>query len=241
MEHSGGIGIYGKLPGYGDFLSRNLPSGFIQLWDEWLQLYVSVSREQIGEGWLDNYLTSPIWRFVLSAGVIDSHSWAGLIMPSVDRVGRYFPFSLVLPLSPENSPVDFLLSQQQWFEDMESMGLSALDEEISADDLIEKAEVADLNYDRLYIPTSHYGRTGGMVLELDGDDEQAINNSISFVLDASLSASLNSFSLWQTSGSSLVAPSVFWSRGLPPVGNLSAMIDGQWQSRNWKIPFNLNV
>ena len=241
MAFSGDIGIYGKLPGYGDFLTRNLPADFVQLWDEWLQSYVSVSKEQIGESWLDYYLTSPIWRFVFSSGVIDGNCWAGLIMPSVDRVGRYFPFSLVLPLSSEISPVHFLLSQQQWFQDLESLGLLALDEEIDADGLIEKADTPGLTSEQTYVPTSHYGETGGMILELPADGEKAINNSMSFLLDASLSRSLSSFSLWQTSGSRLIAASVFCSQGLPPAANLSAMIDGQWQSRNWKIPFNLNV
>ena len=92
------VGLYGKLPGYGDFLKRNLTNDFVQLWDEWLQFYVAVSKEQIGNDWLDTYLTSPIWRLVLSCGVIDDNAWAGLIMPSVDRVGRYFPFSMLLRL-----------------------------------------------------------------------------------------------------------------------------------------------
>jgi len=55
-----------------------------------------------------------------------------------------------------------------------------------------------------------------------------------------LSADLSSFSLWQTSGSELIAPSLFCCQGLPPVGSVAAMIDGQWQARNWKIPYNLN-
>jgi len=84
-------GLYGKLPAYGDFIFRNLNSSFITPWDEWLQHFISGTQEQIGEGWLDIYLTSPIWRFVLSPGVIDNKMWAGLMMPSVDRVGRYFP------------------------------------------------------------------------------------------------------------------------------------------------------
>jgi type VI secretion system protein ImpM len=241
MEPAGGIGIYGKLPGYGDFLTRNLPSDFLQLWDEWLQLYVSVSKKQIGENWLEYYLTSPIWRFVLSSGAIDSQCWAGLIMPSVDRVGRYFPFSLVLPLSAEVSPVNFMLSQQQWFQDLESLSLLALDEMIDADGIIERTEVSGLIRDQPYMPTSHYGDSGAMVLELSVNNGNAVANSMSFMLDASLSTNFNSYSIWQTSGSNLITPSIFCSQGLPAAGNVSAMIDGQWQSRNWKIPFNMNV
>lgn len=240
MQSAGGIGIYGKLPGYGDFITRNLPSDFLRLWDEWLQLYVSVSQEQIGEAWLDYYLTSPIWRFVLSPGVIDSKCWAGLVMPSVDRVGRYFPFSLVLPLSKEDSPVSFLNSQQQWFEDLESLSLLALDEAIDADGISEKIEVPRLPGGHIYTSTSHFGESGAMVLELASNDENAVPGSTCFLLDASLGASFNSYSIWQTSGSNLITPSIFCSQGLPAAGQMTAMIDGQWQSRNWKIPFNLD-
>ncbi|MCP4430337.1 MAG: type VI secretion system-associated protein TagF [Gammaproteobacteria bacterium] len=241
MTHGNAVSLYGKLPGYGDFLKRNLSSDFAQLWDEWLQFYISVSKEQTGDDWLDIYLTSPIWRFVLSSGVIDDNGWGGLVLPSVDRVGRYFPFSILMSLTGGTSAVNFLLSQQQWFHDLESLSLLALDEEIDVDDLIERVEQLELDLDSQYLPTSHYGETGGFITELATDDESALSNSVSYMLDASLSSSLTSFSLWQTTGSSLIAPSIFCSRGLPPAGNLTAMIDGQWQSRNWKIPFNLNV
>ena len=64
-------GVYGKLPANGDFLMRNLPSGFVNSWDQWLQQFMSSTGECIGQEWLDIYLTSPIWRFVLSSGVDD--------------------------------------------------------------------------------------------------------------------------------------------------------------------------
>jgi len=53
-------------------------------------LYVASSKEQMGDEWLDTYLTSPIWRFVLSSGVIDTQHWAGIMLPSVDQVGLSF-------------------------------------------------------------------------------------------------------------------------------------------------------
>jgi type VI secretion system protein ImpM len=71
MINANSVGLFGKLPAHGDFIYRNLPSNFINAWDAWLQGFVGSSQEQIGESWLDVYLTSPIWRFVLSDGVID--------------------------------------------------------------------------------------------------------------------------------------------------------------------------
>ena len=51
-------GFFGKLPAHGDFVERNLPSAAITGWDEWLQQAVAISREQLGESWLDTYLGS---------------------------------------------------------------------------------------------------------------------------------------------------------------------------------------
>ena len=126
MNDNAQIGIYGKLPAYGDFINRNLDSIFIHPWDEWLQHYISGSREQLGENWEEIYLTSPIWRFVLSAGVVDDRVWAGLMMPSVDKVGRYFPISIVVPMAKSVSPVNVLAAQDAWFNHLETHCLDAL-------------------------------------------------------------------------------------------------------------------
>ena len=37
------------------------------------------------------YLTAPVWRFAWSPGIAGAHWWMGVMMPSVDNVGRYFP------------------------------------------------------------------------------------------------------------------------------------------------------
>ena len=58
-------GWYGKLPSLGDFASRRLEGEFIPAWDAWLQKVLQATRTALGEGWLDSYLTMPIWRFVL--------------------------------------------------------------------------------------------------------------------------------------------------------------------------------
>ncbi len=234
------VGLYGKLPGYGDFLTRNLPGDFVQVWDKWMQYYISDSKEQIGDGWLEVYLTSPIWRFVLSAGVVDKHSWAGLVMPSVDRVGRYFPVSIVKPFPSQISPVHFLFSEQVWYDKIESLGLMALDETLDVDELIVCSDEVPLGLQQPYQATMHLGDAGDYVIGLADGDQQTLVASLPYVLNASLSAGFSSFSLWQTTGSEIIAPSLFCCKGLPPVGSVTAMIDGQWQDRSWKIPFNLN-
>ncbi len=231
-------GLYGKLPAYGDFVLRNLGSAFINPWDEWLQRYISASSEQIGETWLDVYLTSPVWRFVLSGGVIDENTWCGLMMPSVDKVGRFYPISVVRQLPARVSPVVFMYTQQSWYQQIETLCLMALDEKVDVDELLEKVTALKPEPQNLYQPTSHLGREGPVVVGLADEDEFSLVDSLPCMLNASLSSSLSSFSLWQTRGSELIGPLVLACRGLPPTGGLASMLDGQWQQRNWKIPFN---
>lgn len=239
MANQEKTGIYGKLPAHGDFLIRNLGSAFIDPWDEWLQFYVSASREQLGEAWLETYLTSPIWRFVLSPGVIDENMWSGLIMPSVDRVGRYFPISIARPFAARFSPVNFMYTQQQWFQQMEFFCLKALDDDLDIDELVANLDGVQTVDSDLYQPTSHLGLAGPFVVGVASSDELSLIDSLPCMLNSSLSSSLASFSLWQTHGSELIAPLVFACQGLPPASGISAMLDGQWQQKNWKIPFNL--
>jgi type VI secretion system protein ImpM len=234
-------GIYGKLPAHGDFIFRNLSPAFINQWDEWLQLYVSASREQIGDGWLDIYLTSPIWRFVLSSGVIDEKIWAGVIMPSVDRVGRFFPVSIIKPIATHQSVVYFLFSQQEWYQQVESYCLSALDGKMDVDGLDSSINLLQQDNRQPYQATSNLGEQGPFIIGLDETSGSSINDALPYLFDVSLSSEGSSFSLWQTEGSELIGPLIFCTQGLPPVSGIAAMLDGQWQKRNWKIPYNLKM
>lgn len=128
-------GWYGKLPCLGDFASRRLPTDFITAWDAWLQRSIASSRQQMGESWLDVFLKSPMWRFALAPGVCGEDAYAGLLLPSVDKVGRYFPLTLVLPLPAREADVIRVLSAQDWYDALEKIGWSALDVDFSPDQL----------------------------------------------------------------------------------------------------------
>ncbi len=238
MNANPALGVYGKLPGHADFIFRNLEPGFINAWDQWLQLYVSSTREQLGENWLDLYLTSPIWRFVFSSGVLDENAWAGIFLPSVDRVGRYFPFSVLLRLQRQQSPVNFLFSRQDWFQRIESVSLQALDGNLSIDELLDSVESDDAPTDaEPYEATSHLGVPGDFLIGTSTASDAA-NSCLPYLLESRLRVDYPSFCGWQSEGSEQVAPLFCFTQHLPGGSSLTAMIDGQWQQRNWKIPFN---
>jgi type VI secretion system protein ImpM len=128
-------GWYGKIPNLGDFASRRLPQRFIAQWDDWLQTALAGSRALIGESWLDVYLTSPVWRFLLLPSVCGESAWAGVLMPSVDRVGRYFPLTIAAEIATLPSSESDLGALSNWLERAETAALGALDPDRNADDL----------------------------------------------------------------------------------------------------------
>ena len=86
---------------------------------------VAGSKARLGDQWLPIYLESPVWRFELAAGVCGQTEVVGLFLPSVDRVGRYFPLTFAA-LGP---------ADDDWLAACEDAGFAALEQEIGPDDI----------------------------------------------------------------------------------------------------------
>ena len=146
-------GWFGKLPSLGDFASRRLDPAFIECWDDWLAEGLQALRQQQPDAWLDAYLQAPSWCFLLMPGSLPGAlgplgrlAWAGVLMPSVDRVGRYFPFTLALPLPALSSSAPFLQTFLQtlwpWLARLDDLAADALQDDWTVDRL--EAELARL-------------------------------------------------------------------------------------------------
>ncbi len=94
MEVRAAYGWYGKVPCVGDFVRAGLSPDFVRGWDRWMQALLVAGHEALGKRWEACYMGAPIWRFALSPGLCGAHAVAGVVMPSVDRVGRRFPLCL---------------------------------------------------------------------------------------------------------------------------------------------------
>ena len=97
-------GWFGKVSSLGDFASRRLPPACVSACDRWLSECIACSQSQLGERWLQAYLSAPAWRFAWAPQVMDTQWWFGVLMPSCDKVGRYFP--LLLAQARATPPVD---------------------------------------------------------------------------------------------------------------------------------------
>jgi len=136
---AGPPGWYGKLPTLGDFAARRLDAGFIDPWDGWLASGLLLLREARPDDWLHDYLGSPSWRFLLMPGVLPGEAgavaWAGVLMPSVDRVGRYFPLTLVQPLGGGPGSTQQMAGLWSWLARLDELARDALYEDWAAERL----------------------------------------------------------------------------------------------------------
>lgn len=120
-------GWYGKIASLGDFASRRLSPDFVARWDSWLQMVISASRAGLGSAWLDAYLTGPVWRFIEWPHSETEPLHAGVLMSSVDRVGRYFPLCVAAPLPSPPASDDDWRSLVEWCDRVEAAALATLD------------------------------------------------------------------------------------------------------------------
>jgi type VI secretion system protein ImpM len=119
-------GFYGKVPALGDFVGRGLPASFVDPFDAWLRAGLTASRVRLGEAWQDVFLTSPLWSFAFSPGLCGPMAGIGVMIPSVDRVGRYFPFAVVTLVSGEAPPRPLLDGARAWLAEAGKLALTVL-------------------------------------------------------------------------------------------------------------------
>lgn len=229
------IGIYGKVPAHGDFIDRSLPSSFINTWDDWLQRSVASSKELLRDAWLDYYLTSPIWRFILSPGTVDAKMRAGVLLPSVDSVGRYFPLTITSTLPASVNAFAYLNDQNDWFAQMETAALAALQDMLSVDDLLSRLQAL--------APPAHavqqtLHQSDGFITGTavpTGVEQATPSLCYNQLLQQLILARGNSFSLWWSNGSDHLNPTFLAAPGLPNAQGYTALLDGQWEQWGWKI------
>lgn len=127
-------GLFGKLPLFGDFISRNLPATLVERLDGWLQAGMRHSRADLEDEWLSYYLCAPVWHFALAPGLCGPWALAGVMIPSVDKADRHFP---LLALAGWRGDLPALLAGAGgWYAQAESLLLTALADNVDWDALL---------------------------------------------------------------------------------------------------------
>lgn len=139
-----GFGAFGKMPAVGDFFRLRAPRDFVEVWDQWLQQGMLDGSRSLGAGWDNYYMSTPLWRFSLSAGLAGAQSVMGVLMPSVDRVGRRFPLTLVAVRADRTPVILSHLRTDALFRLIEDVALAALDDTMTRDRLDEELHALPL-------------------------------------------------------------------------------------------------
>lgn len=227
-------GFYGKVTTHGDFVTRRLPRSFIDSWDEWLQLGLQHSKQRLGNTWLNTYLTAPLWRFAVDSGIIDRHAWSGVVMPSVDRVGRHFPLTIACPNFGHARTLEWLRDGNPWYENLEDLAMSSLGEGFQLDRL-EATLQATPSLSQL-LTTSKPPCAGNLI---SGPTCLAMSSFgqlpaiIPGLTDELAQMALHGHSFWWTEGSQSMKPCLLICRGMPSPAQCCAMMDGNWAGSGW--------
>jgi type VI secretion system protein ImpM len=219
-------GYYGKLPARADFVSRRLPRPTVEIWDNWLQACLARSQTTLGPAWQDRYLTAPAWRFALPAQACGDAVLIGVMIPSVDAIGRCFPLLIAQELPKTTDTAALAAEAAPWFEAAEAMALAAL------------AETCDLTLlDRPLpspVPAAHISAS------TDDDTAYPIGRWIELPILSALRAVLREApqigqraALWWTGGGDGFRPGVAVTTRLIPPPGFAALLDGAWATHGW--------
>lgn len=212
------VGLFGKLPAFGDFLQRDLPAEFVNGLDGWLQRVIVGSRQQLGDGWLPAYLSGPIWRFALSGEIAGASTWCGILMPSVDRVGRYFPLCIAGQWLPGSSPFHLALAADRWLGELETIALEALDASfLEADALL-------MHIRALHAPAATPRRAVATDWRQPSDCWPDLQSAWIDRLESEAIAALSPASLWWTAGSETAPATWKVVRAWPDAAGFAQML-----------------
>ncbi len=137
-------GFFGKLPGFGDFVSRRVPDALRASLDGWLAAVVAAWRlsDPAYETRYDAFAPHGI---ALAAGIAGSAPAFGLLWSSRDSVGRRFPAVLIAAGQPGRDPLVGALEATAWYEAAqraaEALGTSKFDPD-SLDRVLEGLDAA---------------------------------------------------------------------------------------------------
>ncbi|MBP1853455.1 type VI secretion system-associated protein TagF [Rhizobium halophytocola] len=132
------LGFFGKLPSRGDFISDALERDLIEVVDGWLQDGMQAAASHFGPRWSQVFTRSPPWRFIVEKRVWGPCTYAGVIIPSRDRVGRDYPLLMIAKLHGFDDHPRTLYGDLPWFTAVEGLAESSRARDFDLDHFIEQ-------------------------------------------------------------------------------------------------------
>jgi type VI secretion system protein ImpM len=153
-QHQSSLGWFGKLPCVGDFCCHGISNSTANALDNTLSTAMQLAVENHPQHWQQAYFNAPahgfVWNQAITQGDSVSQSFTlGVLMPSVDRAGRAFPFVLVESFEI-TSALHTPCCVKTWMNQALQIASSALDKEWPLERLRECSIQAEQRFD-----TSH--------------------------------------------------------------------------------------
>ncbi len=79
-------------------------------------------------------------------------------------------------------------------------------------------------------------RVHGAACLVECDLAEASGDTAAAIVDGLVVGRAEGWSLWSTTGSERVRPSMIAAGGLPPIEGFAAFLDGQWERWGWMTP-----
>ena len=227
-------GLYGKVPGFGDFLHRGLPSSFVEPWNSWLGQALGHSRTTLGVQWMNAYLTSPPWRFVLEPGLVGEDGWLGVLVSSVDRVGRCYPITLAIGLPETLRLAGLTVAIDPLLETLEQVSLRLIDGVSTPESVMGELDGIARSARPAIVAGTVLGRGGPERLLLGRPYLRVADLATRWLFEAGLGLDeIYPLSAWWHEGWGGQTPAGLVTPGLPEPEIFASFLDGRWSTRAW--------
>lgn len=224
------FGVFGKLPVKRDFIAINLPQAVLRAWETWLQREIAQSRQLLGGAWQAAFLTMPVWRFWCGQAVL-GRSALGVLLPSVDGVGRCFPLTILASgAEGDGLAAPDVTAQSTLFEALEALALKALEPDCDFAGFL--GEVAALPRPATAPPRPGPEDGNGDFIHMvprTGDIEPALAAGFAGWADWQDRQSRAARSVWWTVGGADSPARVLGTQGLPAGPLFAAMVADRFE------------
>ena len=159
-------------------------------------------------------------------------------MPSVDKAGRYFPFTLAAFLPARINLFELAGSSQAWYEGAEAVALSVLEETPpdmeSLDQQILELGMIDANAaGDIEGGSTNTPEIGVKPWHLPMSSVSGTVDVLPELVKRLTELRFGAYSLWWSAGSEQIEPAMLMCEGLPPASGYAAMLGGGWQQYGW--------
>lgn len=227
MSAQATAGWFGKVSMLGDFASRRLAPDWVQACDRWLSAGMDTSHRQLGEDWMAVYLSAPLWRFAWAPGVVDEQWWFGVLMPSSDNVGRYFPLVVAQPRSVAPADRFSLDHLELWWRHVSDAALRTLAEDAQVETFEEDLQQAPPWPMAIHAPTVRVVQAPGREL-VSVDRAASLEGFLHGLAAMSLLQRLEGCSLWSPHAGPEAAMTCTLLQGLPTADAFADLLTGRW-------------